>query len=274
MIGAAVIGGLAQASAAKSAAKAQTNAANKDIEFQRETRDMAIERLDPFYQSGMNALAAYNYELGLGDKPMVGGTPLEITTISGTPEKRSDVHNRDGLFDVVQKGTPDTYSVGGQTFDTMEAAQAYANANATGGVEYGGYTKTPGYDFRLNEGIRALDNSAASRGNLLSGATQKAALQYGQNYATNEYGNYMNRLAGLTDGGMAAATGQNAAGQNAAAGISNAYANIGNAQAAGAVGVGNALSGTLNNISGIWGYQKALNGGQAGGNPFSIGMGW
>lgn len=45
----------------------------------------------------------------------------------------------------------------------------------------------PGYKFRVGEGERALQNSAAARGVVNGGATLKDILAYGQNYASNEY---------------------------------------------------------------------------------------
>tara|TARA_R110000868_G_scaffold104221_1_gene286763 strand:- start:88 stop:960 length:873 start_codon:yes stop_codon:yes gene_type:complete len=52
----------------------------------------------------------------------------------------------------------------------------------------------PGYGFRLSEGMKAMDRSAASRGNLLSGATIKGAQRYGQDLASQEYQNAYNRF--------------------------------------------------------------------------------
>lgn len=53
--------------------------------------------------------------------------------------------------------------------------------------------KDPAYQFRLEEGVNALDASAASRGRLLSGAQDKAVTSYGQDLASQEYGNAFNR---------------------------------------------------------------------------------
>ena len=46
---------------------------------------------------------------------------------------------------------------------------------------------TPGYEFRLSEGQRALQNAAAAKGMLRTGNTWKDLLRYGQDYATSEY---------------------------------------------------------------------------------------
>lgn len=51
----------------------------------------------------------------------------------------------------------------------------------------------PGYQFRLQEGLDALQHSAAARGGLLTGATAEAMTRYGQDYASGEYGNVYNR---------------------------------------------------------------------------------
>ena len=263
-IGAAIGGALIQGSEAKKAAKSQESAANKDIAFQKETRDLIRNDLAPYREGGYTAQQALDFELGLGARPMVGGTPAEIETIAG-PTRRENVYTQRGRNDVrVLTGTRDVagasrYRVGGREFATMEEAQAYAKANPVGATEYGGFTKTPGYDFRLNEGTNAIEAGAAARGGLYSGAAMRDLLKYGQDYASSEYNQYLNRLAGRTDSGMSAAQMSGAASRNAAAGVSNALGGIGNAQAAGAIGVGNAINGGIQNALGAWQYQKNLN---------------
>lgn len=51
----------------------------------------------------------------------------------------------------------------------------------------------PGYAFRMSEGIKALDRSAAAKGGLLSGAQMKGIERYGQGLASDEYMNAFNR---------------------------------------------------------------------------------
>jgi hypothetical protein len=51
----------------------------------------------------------------------------------------------------------------------------------------------PGYQFRLDEGSKALQRSAAARGTLRSGATLKGLIDYGQNTASEEYQRAYNR---------------------------------------------------------------------------------
>jgi hypothetical protein len=54
----------------------------------------------------------------------------------------------------------------------------------------------PGYAFRMQEGMKAINASAAAKGGLQSGAALKAAQQYGQGLASQEYGQSYNRALG------------------------------------------------------------------------------
>lgn len=47
----------------------------------------------------------------------------------------------------------------------------------------------PGYQFRLEQGTKALERGASAKGKLLGGAQQKALLKYGQDLGSQEYGN-------------------------------------------------------------------------------------
>ena len=55
------------------------------------------------------------------------------------------------------------------------------------------YQQDPGYQFRLQEGLKQLQGKAAARGGALSGATLKGVQGYAQNAASQEYGNAYQR---------------------------------------------------------------------------------
>jgi hypothetical protein len=55
------------------------------------------------------------------------------------------------------------------------------------------FQQDPGYAFRLAEGQKALERSAAARGGLLSGAAMKGATRFGQEMGSQEYTNAFNR---------------------------------------------------------------------------------
>lgn len=263
-IGSSIIG----ASSANKAAKRQAAAAREDLAFQKETRDLVLNRLEPYNQSGKNALGAYEFEMGLGERPTIGGTAAQIETIAGTTplpqpggldgQRRRDNDNRPFIGNQpVTQPEPTRYKVNGQTFNSLEEAQAYANANKTGGTEYKGYSFTPDYQFRLEQGQDSVNAMAGAKGGLLSGRTLQDLSTFNQGLAAQGRNEYMQRLGGLVDTGMSAAGMAGNASQNAAAGVSNALSGIGNAGSAGAIGFGNAITGGLNNLAGLWQYQKA-----------------
>lgn len=113
------------------------------------------------------------------------------------------------------------------------------------------FQKDPGYEFRLAEGAKALERSAAAKGSVQSGGTLKALSRYNQDFATNEYNNVYNRfnadrdrrfgrLSNIAGMGLNATTqGVNAAGQFGSMYGQN-MTNMGNAYAAGNMAKGKA----------------------------------
>lgn len=124
----------------------------------------------------------------------------------------------------------------------------------------------PGYAFRLKEGLRALDRSAAARGGLLSGNQLRGVTEYGQELASQEFTNAFNRyqaeraarlqplqsLAGMSQSSANTLTG--AAGQ-LGANIGSTYSQLGQNIGANLIGAGNARA------SGYMGIANALTGG-------------
>lgn len=136
---------------------------------------------------------------------------------------------------------------------------------ASGDPNFGSLTKKfgmsdfeadPGYNFRLSEGLKALQNSAAAKGSLMSGATMKGLERFGQNLASDEYtnafnryqsqnNNLYNRLAGISGTGQVQSQQMAAQGANAASSLGQNIIGAGNAAAAGRVGQTNAISGAI-----------------------------
>jgi hypothetical protein len=80
----------------------------------------------------------------------------------------------------------------------------------------------PGYNWRKQEGINALDRSAASRGMRLSGAQVKGVQNFGDGLASEEYNNYFNRLSGVSGAGQSATQSANGTSAGLVAGAGNA----------------------------------------------------
>jgi hypothetical protein len=128
----------------------------------------------------------------------------------------------------------------------------------------------PGYAFRMSEGMKALERSAAARGGLLSGATLKGTQRYGQDLASQEYQNAFNRYQiertnTLNPYQALSGTAQSSAntlGQQAGALGQSLGSNIigaGNAQAAGTIGQANAIVGGLGQGMNFYQNQQLLN---------------
>lgn len=143
----------------------------------------------------------------------------------------------------------------------------------------------PGTQFRLEEGRKMRERSAAARTGTLSGAAAKEMERYGQEFGSQEYQNSWNRslqeyltkynvseadkanlfnrlmaIAGLGSG--ATNVGVNM-GQQTAQDVAGNIIGAGNAQAAGTIGAGNVWGNTLANVGGNLGnlymLQKSLN---------------
>jgi hypothetical protein len=121
------------------------------------------------------------------------------------------------------------------------------------------FETSPGYQFRMDEGSKALDRSAASRGLLRSGAQQKAITAFGQGIASEEYGNYMDNLLAVSGlGGQAASSGNNTAANltgNAADNIFRGGVARGSAYSAGANALASGISKGVENAAGVIGYK-------------------
>lgn len=114
----------------------------------------------------------------------------------------------------------------------------------------------PGYGFRMSEGMKAIERSAAARGGLLSGATLKGVTRFGQDTASAEYLNAFNRyqtnranqlnpLQSLMGAGQTSANTLSGAMGQAGQGMSNAMLAGGAARASGYTGMANAVTSGL-----------------------------
>ncbi len=129
------------------------------------------------------------------------------------------------------------------------------------------FQKDPGYDFRMQQGQKALEASAAARGGLLSGGSGKNLVDYGQQFASQEYGNAYNRfnadrdrrfgrLSQLAGVGQAVSRDVAQQGNEAGARIGEYQTQAGNAQASGIIGQANAIARGVGSI-GQWWQQRS-----------------
>jgi hypothetical protein len=145
------------------------------------------------------------------------------------------------------------------------------------------FQQDPGYAFRMSEGMKGLERSAAARGGLLSGGTLKGIQRYGQNLASQEYQNAFNRYGiererRLNPLQSLAGVGQTTSQQLGAAGtqFANTMGNIGinNAMIQGNAGMSRASTygDSINQLSRLYGgsnYGRPASGGFQGGGQIN-----
>lgn len=127
----------------------------------------------------------------------------------------------------------------------------------------GDLTQDPGYKFQLDQGNQALQRQAAATGRLDSGASLKAAQQFGQGLADSTYNNAFNRNLQQNQQIGGALSGASGAGQNAATSLGTIYGNTGTAKANAGISSSNILNSTLSSLLNGSGAKKPVNiGGQ------------
>lgn len=238
--GGSIAGGLIGKGGADAAAGGMRAAGNQAAAAAQHQKDVNLQYASPYLSAGQNAISQIGALLGYGRLQGSGqeGTGYEFQ--------------------------PDGNAFGGAS----NALSKYLSL-------FPGYSQTfqadPGYQWRLSEGNKALDRSAASRGMLLSGAQAKALTDWNQNAASNEYGNWWQRSNtsfrnALTDVFNTANLGGNAASSFNATN-SGVTSNANNALLGGASAAGNATMQGANALaSGIGsGINNAMLAGYLGG---------
>lgn len=292
----AIVGGKQQAGAAQSAANVQ--AAQADASNKLQWQMLQQTRADNMTQNvaGQNAIARMMEEMGFGVLPTgnvpgytgstiePGGSLVKVEGADGwvTPSKRLDkALGTDKLFGKfgglfynktadpagellgIHDKNPDAH------FWTPGAVQNTQMFSFTpkGGAEklFSGFQADPSYAFRKAEGEKALNNSLAARGGLLSGSAVKAGQRYASDLASQEYGNYWNRLAQLAGYGAQSTGTTSQANQNFTNAISNGMYQGANARASGYAAVGQANANMLNEVGNAFG---GMFGGGSGGSGF------
>lgn len=245
------------AASAKSAANAQTKASNDQIAESRRQFDLVQSLLKPYVTAGTGALQGQLDLMGIGGG---GGTAPGIQTIAGTPGSagRQAFGRSGGTL-----GTPERYSVNGQVFNTMQEAQAFADANRTGGTSAMDAQRTAingianGSQFQelTRQGEYGLLANAAATGGIRGGNIQVALAQYRPAMLQSLIDKQLANLGGIAANGQSAATNTGAAAQNTGAQVNQALGNIGQAQAGSALAQGQAWAnggaGILQTLGGL-----------------------
>jgi hypothetical protein len=232
VVGGSIIGGVVSSGAARSAANTQADATQAAQDAQERMYERQVQLNEPFRLAGVASQNRLMELLGIRSPTTpAGGTPSEFVTNPNSP-------------------------------DFGKYARDFGAAD---------FQTDPGYAFRLSEGMKALDRTAAARGGLLSGATLKGAERFNQGLASDEYqrayeryntnrANQLNPLMGYASGpGLSATSASSNAAQQFGAQTGQNLQDIGTARASGYLGSANALSGALNTAGNAYMYNNRTN---------------
>lgn len=215
--GSGIAGGILGRSAASKAAAQQQQAISQAVDFQKQVYGTAQGNLQPYIDTGQNALTSVAGAYGLGP-------------------------------------------------------QGPAGINAA----YKAFQGTPFYTFPLNQGIDAMNRSAAARGLNLSGGQMNALQQYGQDYASKGFSTYLSGLSQLAGVGQQSSVQLGQLGNSAAQSVLSGQAYAGNAAASGTAGAQNATNSGLGQIGNLFsGVSNLIGafGGQSSGSSYNLGTG-
>lgn len=319
--------GETQAAAGREAAAAQLQAGREANQLQWQMYQQNLANQTPYLTGGQSAYAALLGGMGLASPRASGNMPAPAATTPGqmttmpvgggrmttqeSPATRGELMytqqmptavtgetfaRADGtIVDAAGNPVPVRSDMGVQNYGATQAELDAAGGQFAGQFAQKfspqNFEQDPSYQFRLNEGLKALQASGAARGTLLSGQGLKDITNYAQGAASQEYqsafdryrtqqSDIYSRLSGLAGVGQTATGAISQAGQNAATqmgsnligaqqGASNYLTGAAASQAAGQVGSANAwaggIGGAMNNAIG-WQF---LQGQKPGGSTWS-----
>lgn len=262
-----VIAGGASYAGSQSASRAASRGANAATAEQARQYDQTRADYAPYRVTGEGALGTlarlYGLPFATSDQwrsqqpQLVGDTELPAgTTTKEVGNGWYEVHYGGQRIGTLRPGGPNGRFINDTGADIpalMRQSQQQTQAsNAPAGPDMSAFFESPDYQFNLAEGQKAIDRSLASRGRTLSGAGVREGVRYASGMASNEFGNFYNRLANIAGLGQTATGSTAAAGANAANNISQNHLFSANARANGymntAAGINNASQGTIQNI--------------------------
>lgn len=287
--GAVVIGGATLAKgymdskAAKKAGNAAAGGADRAADVQWDMFNQSRQDNEPWRQAGLTALPQMMALLGLPTNSVTSAAsasrvPTEWFGAGSAPTVNSQLYASDPAYrrawDELDSNHRARFKSGYTNQSDRDAIQndlsrlwtqytpaataaptAAAAPQMTQAQAFDAFRATPGYQFGLDQGVRALDSSAAARGGLFSGKAAKELTKFGTDYADQQgFTPYYNRLAGIAGIGQTATAQNNSLGQATAGNVGNALISAGNARASGIQGRANARGETLSGLAGAIGY--------------------
>jgi hypothetical protein len=246
------IGGSTLLSGAMSnkAAKSQQKGADRALDLQQQQFDTVRADTAPQREIGTEALGRLADILGIQRSGPSAPTRDQFTSVSGGGGGMSPTGLllggvMGGMFGKKKKKQQVNFDEGGYNAAVQKyAAEKERFDNRATGMD--AWTPDPGYQFRLDNTDKTIDRYQ-SAGRITGGRAIKEAMRYGQDFASNEYGNSMNRLFTLAGFGNQGINTSASTGANTAGNMSNIAMQQGNIAANNYANINNSIQSGLQN---------------------------
>lgn len=243
--GASAIAGSKNSKAINKATEAQAQGNAQSVALQRDIYGQNKSALAPFMSRGNAAGDQINALLGLGGVPTatVQSMPMNPAQAAfGAPEAFGGSALRNKMM--ASRGSA-VYPMQPSSYASSPApSPAVTQQSAENAFDV--FRNSTGYQFRVGEGMEALNSGYAGSGMMQSGAALKALDDYRQQAASAEFGNYLSYLGNQQGVGIA--------GASALAGVGQGYANnITALNNQNSNAIANAAVAKANNSNAMWG---------------------
>lgn len=246
---------VAGAASSRSAARAQTNAANQASATELQMFEQNRQDQAPWRNAGVSALSQLLSDLGLEDN-----TQAAQPTGQQYPGYAGGYFDQDSMQWVPAQAQQPAATAPARREGYGQLLRNFTMAD---------YEQDPGYQFRLAEGERAINRNALAQGRYRSGGTLRELQRYNSGLASQEYGaaydrfnnnqtNRFNRLASIAGVGQQATNALNSDRSALSGRLGENALAAGNARAAGAVGTANALNQGVSTGINFWQQQQLL----------------
>lgn len=263
-IGGSLLSSSSNSKAINQSTDAQLQASREALQYQKEAVADNRATLDPYVQSGYKANSQLNALLGLNENQPQQQIPPSSQGQMPSLYPHQDAGGYTGSQNILRQGedflnSPAQFGgnfnpVGGSGFGFQNGAQnnalnqpqqAQQVTQPDAESAFDTFRNSSGYQFRLGEGLNAVNSGYAGAGALQSGAAMKDITEYGQNFASNEFGKYTGLLQNQQGVGLSAG--------NALAGVTTNFANnASNISQNNADSVSNAAVARANNRNGLY----------------------
>lgn len=162
---------------------------------------------------------------------------------------------------------------GGAATPTINAALGLGGDPAASAAAFDSFRNSNGYQFRFDQGQKAVTAALGGRGYLDSGAAQKSLLRYGQGTASDEFSRWLGALQGQQGMGLTAASAQAGVGQNYANAVSQNNNMAANSSANAALAGAGAINGALSNALSAYSLYSGMGSSYGSPNASALGSG-